>query len=374
MTVLGHAIDRAIAARGLPGVEAGTVLVADRLDDAAFATLLARSAAHRTTGLLARAVADGALPATDEQRSAAFDAHATEMRQALLVEAELVEVVARLGHRDLEITVLKGVATAHLDHLEPADRSFQDVDLLVPPAHLSEVVELLLAAGYRRDLPSRTHGWDASFAKDITLTGQSGIEVDVHRTLVPGALGFTIDLAELRADAELFPLGRHQLRALGPERRALHAAYALTVGEAAPRLAAARDLALVLRRPTLDDGRMIDLAARWRATPLLAEAVLLVAAQLGRPTVPASLVAWAETAERGRWHRAVRRTYRSAGGTNSTTLLGGVLGLSRWGARAAYLRGLALPSADYRRARRAAGRPPEARTALRELTHRDPPR
>jgi hypothetical protein len=81
-------------------------------------------------------------------------------------------------------------------------------------------------------------------------------------------------------------------------------------------------------------------------------------------------VHWAENHRPDRWQQVARHTYRFAGGTNTTTLLGGVLGLRSTGQRAAYLRGLMFPDHPYRAALRAAHRPAEWRTGARELLRR----
>jgi hypothetical protein len=358
---------RSIAAHGLPGA---TSLPRDPLSAADWTRLVQASASHRTLGYAVLAVEEGALVADEAQRGQLLDAQAAAMRQALVLERELLAAVRILEADGIPTRVLKGAAVAHLDHAAPTLRAFQDIDLLVAPTDIDRAIAALAAHGHQRDLPPRTTGWDRRFAKDIALRTPGRAEIDLHRTLVPGAFGFRIDLDELWDGARRFELAGRTLHALGAERRAMHAAYALTAGEARPRLSAARDLAQIAAGDGFDLDLLIGLAERWRADLLLADAVQGVAAHLGARALPSALAEWAATAPRDRWQRAARRTYRFAGASNTTTLLGGVLGLRGARAKVGYLHGLFVPGRPYRAARRSTHRPPEWRTGARELLRR----
>lgn len=326
--------------------------------------LVAEAEAHRTVGYLAWAVAEGRVATTEGQAATLRERHASLMRHALVVEASARELVHDVG-ADAAV-LFKGVAAAHLDHEDPSLRVFQDVDAFVPVDAIDHVTSTLEAGGARRDLPARTADWDQRFAKDITFVGVSGAEIDLHRTLVPGPFGFAIDLDELAADTVAFDLGGTAVRAFGPERRVLASALALTVGEATPRLAAALDMVGAFRSGA-DDAEVVALAERWRIGHLLAEATIWSSRQLGADALPPVLARWAIDRPTRSWERRWRRLYRSAGGTNTVTLLGAPLGMSRWADRRDYLHGLLRPSRAYREARDRSARPREWRTGLREL-------
>lgn len=336
---------------------------AEPLADEAWRRLVGEAEAHRTLGYLAWAVAEGTIAATDEQRATLLDRHASLMRHALVIESDARALVRASGADRL--VLFKGVAAAHLDHRDPSVRVFQDVDAFVPAAHVDDVASVLEAMGASRDLPARTVDWDRRFAKDITFVARSGAEVDLHRTLVPGPFGFAIDLEELASDTVSFDLGGTEVRAFGAERRVVVSALALTAGESAPRLAASLDLIGALA--SSDEDELVRLAERWRIGCLLAEAVAWSAEQLGSGSLPATLVSWAQERPTEAWERRWRRLYRSAGGTNTVTLLGAPLGMECWRDRRDYLRGLVRPDAAYRSARDRSARPREWRTGLREL-------
>lgn len=333
------------------------------LDDSVWRSLVAEAEAHRTLGYLAWAVVDEAVAATEEQRTEILDRHASLMRHALVIESE-ARALARSAGAD-RLVLFKGVPAAHLDHRDPSVRVFQDVDAFVSIGHVDAVTSALESDGARRDLPPRTSDWDRRFAKDITFVTRTGAEVDLHRTLVPGPFGFALDLEELASDTVSFELGGTQVRAFGAERRVLASALALTAGESAPRLAASLDLIGALG--SADHDEVVRLAERWRIGCLLAEAMTWSVEQLGPTALPAALVQWASDRPTEPWERRWRRLYRSAGGTNTVTLLGSPLGMRRWRDRRDYLRGLVRPSPEYRAARDRSARPREWRTGLREL-------
>jgi len=364
-SVLERPLPEAVLQAGRPWVEGTTDLALTPSD---WEHLVGDASAHRATGLLYAAVVSGALIVSPQQESELFERHAERMRHALVIERELVRVAEVLADARVELRVLKGVAVSELDYPDPAWREFEDLDVLIAPHQLDSAVRALVGAGYNRDLPERRRGTDARFAKDVTLVGATGVEVDVHRTLAPGALGFLVDLEELRAEPDVLTIGGTALKALGIERRLLHAAYGLTVAEERPRAATARDLVQLL--PRANGGLVVDLSERWRAGAILAEALGLVTHWFGSACVPDALARWSDDREPTRWERAIRRSYRSAGGTNASTLLAGAVGIDRWTDRGAYLRSLVLPSSEYRAARRRAGRSREWRTGTGELLRR----
>lgn len=111
---------------------------------------------------------------------------------------------------------------------------------------------------------------------------------------------------------------------------------------------------------------MVGLAEQVRGGAVVAHAVRLAGEVLGAGPAWA-LWDWAASRSESTWERAALASYESQGGTNTSTLLGGVLGLRSTGARMSYLAALVFPDRRYVRARRLAGRPAEHARGLREL-------
>jgi hypothetical protein len=348
--VLGE-LTRRVAAHGLTEPEGAGA----PLDPAAWGTFFDEVRAQRLEGLLRAAIDAGTVAVTDEQALDAHRAHATAMARSLDIEAAGVRVLDALADADVPHRVLKGVASAHLDHPDPSWRCFADVDLLLPGPHLERAVEVLAGIGAVRDLPERRRGFDARFGKEVTLYVPGAVEVDVHRTLALGTFGLRLPLEELWAQAEPFRLADRELSALAPAHRAVHAAMTAILGDRTGRVVPLRDLAQLLARPGVDPGEVVEVGERWGAGSVLALAVRSVEQVLAL-TTPLSSWAAGRTPS-GREERELR-VYERFDGTNSRTLLAGVRAL-RGRDRARYLSGLLLPAREYRRARRHAHRPNE---------------
>ena len=145
------ALGPAVAAHGLEG--ATLALPEVPVEPPVWAHLVAGAGHERITGLLVRAILDGALPATSEQTEEAGLAHRASMVAALALEATLVGAAALLEGAGIDHRVLKGTGVAHLDYPDPALRSFGDVDLLVRSSQFDDAVEVLVAVGHRRKFP-----------------------------------------------------------------------------------------------------------------------------------------------------------------------------------------------------------------------------
>jgi hypothetical protein len=358
---------RAVAAHGLPG--ASPAWPPEPLPDRPWQRLRAVATADRLSGLLVAAILDGALPATERQRTEATDSHLAAMAHVLDLEAVTLEVVATLRRAGIDVRLLKGSAVAHLDYPDPALRAFADVDLLVPPGALPDAAQVLALAGFERDLPPRRQIWELRYAKDVTLYAPAGaVQVDLHRCLVAGPFGTAIRLEDLWGPPEHVTLAGVPLPALGAELRLVHAAYTAMLGDYEPRLVALRDVAQLMARPGLL-AEALRIARGWRGDVVISGAVGLAVERLG-------ICAPEEDSGRLRPLRPTRREarwlgcYRSHGGSNSKTLLGGVLGLESPAERARYLAALTVPSRRYRAARATRNRRTEWRQAARELLRR----
>lgn len=365
-TVTPDEIARGLVGWGLDGARAA--LPKRPLASREWVDLQAAVTNHRIWGLLGAATASGDLPTSDAQAAQVEVQHRLAMTSVLELEAMAVTTTKRLRQQEIPVRLLKGLAVAHLDEPDVALRCFNDVDLLVPPEQLTRAVATLQSEGYVRDLPERRPGFDRRFAKEATMTGPRGREVDVHRTLALGAFGLAIDLDELWAESDTIVLAGIPHATLDADRRLLHACYGAVLGDPVPRLVLLRDVGLLLTGGRVDTREVRDLAGSWRGEAVLATGICLAAEALGAEGWP--LLAWARDLRPSAWSGRALRAYRSQGGTNTRVLLSGAMAPMGLLARTAYVRALFMPSRAYVRARRQTGRPAELRSGLRELYRR----
>jgi hypothetical protein len=220
---------RRLAAWRLPGAPDGPVATSP-LEPDEWSRLLEGVNQHRLWGLLGAATAQGDLPVSGDQSLRAEGLHRAAMEAVLELEALAVTTSQALRDAGIETRLLKGLAVAHLDELIPSLRCFNDVDLLVPPTRLPDAVDVLTTMGHRRDLPERRRGFDRRFAKEATMPGPAGREVDLHRTLVTGPFGLTIDLDELWSREQVIQLAGNRCAVLDADRRLVHACFSAVLG------------------------------------------------------------------------------------------------------------------------------------------------
>jgi hypothetical protein len=337
----------AVAGALLP--EARPRLPDEPLDDETWRRLLTATRAKRLTGLLATAIAAGAWPATPAQVDQAYAAHTDAMATAVALEQLLLDVVDRLEVAGVPVRVLKGAAHAHLDYPDPAWRSFGDVDLLVRSADVDRTRDLLVASGGRRRYREPRPGFDRRFGKGMCIVDASGFEVDVHRTLCLGPFGLTIDLDELFAGSEPFPLGGRTVYALDAPRRFVHACVHAAVGRAVPEPAALRDVAQTM--PDTSAGRAValDLADRWRLTAVTARAVGAARATLAW-SAPGDLIAPLDAHRPSSVERSWLAAYTGAGRSSAAQTLGGLRAVPGARDKLAYAYAVVWPSGAGRNA------------------------
>jgi hypothetical protein len=270
---------RGIAAFGLPGHVSALTDVPPGPRD--WAALMSEVRGQRLVGHLQAAVDAGALPVSDEQRVEVQDLHLGACGVVLGLEQRLLELVDLLEGAGIDVVVLKGSATAHLVYPDPGVRMFGDNDLLFRPEQFDEALEVLFDAGYERPAAPPRPGFDRRFGKGATLRGRDGDELDAHKNLLFGTFGFRIDLDELFDSAVDFEVGGRRLRGLGPETRLMHACYHSALGDPDPRYSSVRDVAQMLVSGAHDVRRVLELARRWEAQPVLARAFALCRSHLG---------------------------------------------------------------------------------------------
>lgn len=262
---------RWLATRDLPGRADSDP---PEVDPARAADLIAAAEAARMLGPLLDAAVSKEVELPEASFERLDERHAAVMAWCVLIEVRLLEVRAWFDAAGgVDHRVIKGPAIAHLDELDPAMRSFADLDVLVAASDLDRAVRALERTGATRSWPQRRPGFDRRFAKSVTLTCPDGIEVDLHRTLCDGVHGVRIPLDELFARSETFNIGGEQVPALSAPHRMLHGAYHAVLGSPTPRLLSVRDLARYMSRADLHPGTVAPIARAWRGEAVLSAAV-----------------------------------------------------------------------------------------------------
>ena len=241
----------------------------------------------------------------------------------------------------VEFVALKGPAVAHQDELDPTLRSFADLDLLIHARDMDRAIEALGCHGAKRRIPQRRPGFDRRFVKGVGATCADGIEIDVHRTLCVGALGFRIPLDDLFAQADHMVIGGERFATLSLAHRALHTAYHAVVGSPQPALHTLRDMAGYMTRSELTVEAVTSEAGRWRGTTVLHQAV---SATLGSLRVDAS--AWREWHDRFTPDPGDLRLIEHSQVESARPLEPSILRELPWRDRAAYLWAVAVPAPE----------------------------
>lgn len=340
------AVLAAVAAYGLPGAPA---LPSAPCDDAVWRTVLDLATVDRLVPLLAVAVADGALPATERQRDQAATAHEQSMQLCVLLERALLETTERFVRAGIRSRVLKGPAVAHLDYPDPAWRAFGDVDVLVESASYDAALAALGASGARRRFTEVRPGFDRRFGKGACVVTADGTQIDVHRTFVAGPFGLTVDLDELLHATAPLSIGGQRLLALDRESRFVHACFHAALGDQVARLVALRDVAQLILTADLDRATVVLRAERWRADAVVARAVRLAWARLGLAPHPWS--EWAAAHQADRFQVRSLRAYTSESRSYATQVVAGLAAVRTVPEKVAYVRALLVPDAGHLAAR-----------------------
>jgi hypothetical protein len=320
---------------------------------------------HLVTGHALAAVDAGLVDVGEAWRAGLARRHLEALHRTLLVEAVLVEAVELLGDAGVRCRVLKGGATAHLDHADPALRSFRDADILVPAGQLAAAgTALARVTEAVPTLAPPTERWGQRFGKELAFRHREGVEVDVHQYLVSGYFGLAVDGTELFEAVERFTVAGRELVALdGPGRlvhAALHAGASSGVG-----LHSARDVAQLALVSEVGWEEAVRRCRRWHVDGLFALGVLAAWARLGLADHP--FPAWARAHRPDRRQRAALALAARAGGDQR---LSGPLALGphRW---PGYLGPLLRPD-DAHLVGLGRVRGDHWRTGLRKLLRRPP--
>jgi hypothetical protein len=245
-----------------------------------WASLLQAVRDERLEGPFSAMIATGHMRAARWQAIEAEQAHVEAMALVVRIDDVVRRIAEIFGTARLPMRVLKGAATAHLDHANPALRSYGDADILVPSRHHEHACELLRRYGFVRREPEFTPGFDRRFAKSVTFVSHDGLEVDLHRAIVYGPFSVGIDEPDLWAPGPRFDLGGVSVEALDINRRFVHACIHSAVGSHAPRLTSLRDVVLI-GSGAVDPDEIAAIAKRWRIEPVMERAAGLTRTYVG---------------------------------------------------------------------------------------------
>ncbi len=229
---------------------------------------------HRIIGVLVAAVRASSLDPDDPLLDELAAEHDHAMIVALGLERLAVKATSRLCDVGIPHRLLKGCALANAsvarfcpDGSGSAERSFADVDLLVPSGSVNAAVESL------RDLacvaaPHRLGAdFDDRFSKSVTLRTDEGFELDIHRTLAGGPWGFLVDPDTLWSEEGEVTVSGTSIPTFSRPVHTAHAVMHAALGAGPPRLVNLRDI--VLLDGCLDDDerrRVREILSDWRAT------------------------------------------------------------------------------------------------------------
>jgi len=271
-----------LAAIASLGLHDDATLATSRLGDDDFASLILLAQRHRLLGALAEAVATGALPVSPDQLGSVIEYHHRWLSNALLTEAMLLRVDDCFSEHRIEYRVLKGVALCRVAYNDPSWRVYSDLDIIVRSADFVRAIAALCQdLGGHRLVPELRPGFDREFGREATVH-VGGREIDMHRTLVDGASGLTIDLDDLFAEPTWFEVAGRRFPALGATPAFLHACYDVALGDHPVRLSAVRDLLLLYTRG-VDGDAVVEMARRWRGEAVVERAAHLAVDTLGLP-------------------------------------------------------------------------------------------
>jgi hypothetical protein len=327
-------VDRAreaVLSHGLsdPGGSEPAVLGID--DGRAFASTMIDD---RTVGLALTAHDHGAVELPDESVDRLARAQQESAGVALVLEAQLLEVAARLDAAGIPLRVVKGPALAHTAYPDPAWREFGDIDLLVPGRVLPDAAAALEGVGFRRAFRSVGRRYEQEVGKSVTLRSAAGWELDLHRSLASGPWGVLADPAALWTDRAALELGGRTLPTLTAEVHLAHALLHVGLGSPRPRGSNLRDL-LQLDAVVSDRGAVLGLLDRWSA---------LYPAQVARGFLPPGLqpaLDWLGRRAPSRRERRWMALYRRSPQPFRRLTLEGLLAVGPSRAAVGYLRAVA---------------------------------
>jgi hypothetical protein len=320
------------------------------LDDAEFSALCRAAAEQRISSHLVAAVDAGIVCGSERQRAEARWRHEQALALDLVLERKLAETSSAFTAAGITHRALKGPVVARTVYVDPAQRSFGDVDILVAPTQFDAALELLTTLGGKARYEQPRNGFTSRFGKGVCVVAADGLELDVHRVFASGPFGLAMIPNDLFEDTSSIVLAGTEIPTLGLERNFLHVCYHAALGDRLTRYTTLRDIAEFLSLPTLDAERVLSLATRWRG-----RAVVQRALHRTRGSLPVmlrgALIEWADEYRPDTFERAALETYTATGARYDAQAAAGLAAIRGIRQKVAYAGALLFPSRSYLRQR-----------------------
>lgn len=251
------------------------------------------------------------------------------------LEHNLLETVDQLAAAEIDVIVLKGLATSYLDYPDPSWRQPGDIDILVRPGQFAESLRLLTATGWIQGYPLPVGHED--FTHAVTVVRRQ-IELDVHQRIAHRAIGLLVATDMLFAEPVTYDVAGRSLSALSDADRLIHATlHMVTSRGETRRLSSVADVLMLARRLEPSGGEVVTRADAMALLPLFARGVR-DAYEAARLPVPPG---WAHALDRRatRHDRLVDRAYLGPGRRPVAEELAYVRLMSSHRSRLQYVRG-----------------------------------
>ena len=301
----------------------------------------------------------GVLDKMHRDDAVALDAHDTarlaglleeRLVRDLIAERRMVIVTDALRVAGVRFAVFKGSASAHRFESNPAQRHFNDVDVLVESSDLARAFQVVRRLGGRRLYPEPRPGFDVRFGKGATFQSDDLGSVDVHRMVASGWVGLELSRLDLLEHCSHFGVAGREIPTLSSTLAALVTAVRCIAGDEIAASRSLRDAVLGWSAPEVDLDEMLTLAARTGTAVFVAGTVRSATRRfaLGDDT---ELSQWAHAFQPS--NRDLRRMAPYAANTWSypVQLIQTVPAIRGWSDRVRYLRALSFPAAGSGRAR-----------------------
>lgn len=265
-------------------------------------------AEQRLWGVLAAAVADGWMPATEEQTREVADGHEQTVVGCLVLDRALVGLSSALTDAGIEHAAFKGVANALRLYPQPAWRTYGDIDLLVRGAQFDQAVTVIEFRGGTRQNPEPRPGFVARFGKSAAFDLPGRVEIDLHRTFQLGPFGLVAGQRDLLARRQAVELSGHVIPVLDPAASMVAGSFHIALPSDERRLVPLRDLAQMLDTGWADPEAVLITAGDWGALSVLAAAIQVTCELFGLP-IGGGLARWAHEYRASRRERRWLRGY-----------------------------------------------------------------
>lgn len=266
-----HGLLSQLASLDLPGTAVSAPVSVPNGESADFVAGLER---ERLLGFGVRAVEDGALEILPEAFEKMCARHDAVMSQTMRTELMAVHLSEMLTQRGIWHRLLKGSALAHTVAGDPSERSFRDVDMLIPGPNMADVVALCEAEGATRLRPELRPGFDRRFGKSVTLR-LNDVEIDLHRLLASGPFGVWMRPGDLFVLMDRVSIAGREIPTLDTTDHLIHACYHVALGQPVPVLSNLRDV-MLLAATTIDWDRFNQTIVRWRGKAVMQRCVKLL--------------------------------------------------------------------------------------------------